>query len=464
MRKICILGDSVATSREEREAPLAGWGQYLGEFLGEGYEVRNYARDAMTLRGYYTERLANLLTLLTPGDLVLIAFGRLEQRINQLNRHHGPREYKEYLRLYVEAIRAEGAVPVLLTQEAGCTFDEAGNVLNTHGVYPGLTREAAAETGASLVDMTEYTTTMLAELGPTRARRLYRWIDPGEHPNHPEGIIDASHFNEEGAREVARRTAARMRDTLGLPPDMIDPHLLVPGEIPPVLTEFAVSNPEMALTMAPSLLDVPVFTSPAPGQLVSAVRKLVGKAPVGSDYVLLYEKGRYLGGTAVSASGAWQWRRVVNWPAGLHSVEVLAVVGNAVSRTSVLEFDVVDHLEPPQIVSPKPDAWSGPRPRFSGTASRSTTKVMVLEQGRLIAEAPVKEDGTWQVTHAHDWRPGTHTVEFVGVFSAIHSEPVSLALRVHGLPEDNWLNTSLASRESCSSACGHAHYPAMPTW
>jgi lysophospholipase L1-like esterase len=462
MRKICIIGNSVAASRTEEEAPLAGWGQYLGAFVGAGCEVRNYARDAMTLRGYFTERLATLLTALAPGDLVLIAFGTVEQRINQLERHHGPREYKEYLRLYVDAIQAEGAVPVLVTPAVRCTFDEAGNVLDTHDGYPELTREAAAETGAPLIDMTAFTTAMLAELGPTRARRLFRWLDPGEHPNHPDGIIDSSHFNDLGAREVARRLAVAVLDTPDLPRDLIDPHSLAAGMLPPVLAEFTVNRPELALTMAPSLPETPVFSSPAPGELVGAARKFAGKAPAGTDYVLFYEQGRYLGGTPVSGTGAWQWRRVVNWSPGPHTVEVLGVVGNNVSRTSVVDFHVLDRLDPPEVIGPRPNAWCGPRPRFSGKAPQGAAKVMVLEQGRLIAEAPVQEDGTWRVTHAHDWRPGTYEVEFVAVFSAIRSAAVPLTLKIHGIPEDSWLHTSLSSREPCSGAC--EHYPAMPEW
>ncbi|MEU9402686.1 GDSL-type esterase/lipase family protein [Streptomyces sp. NPDC048242] len=462
MRKICIIGNSVAAPRSEEEAPLAGWGQYLGEFLGEGYEVRNYARDAMTLRGYFTERLTALLSLVGPGDLVLIAFGSVEQRINQLNRHHGPREYMEYMRLYVEAIRGEGAVPVLVTATARCAFDEAGNVVDTNDAYPELTRKAAAETGAVLVDMNAFTANLLAQLGPRRARRIFRWLDPGEHPNHPDGIIDSTHYNDMGAREVARRLAECLAHTPGLPQGMIDPQRLEPGMVPPVLTEFTVNRPELALTIAPSLPAAPVFDSPASGQIVGASRKLTGKAPAGTGYVLFYEAGRYLGGTAVSASGTWQWRRVVNWPAGPHTVEVLGVSGNEVSTTSAVDFEVLDRLDPPQVVEPRPDAWCGPRPRFSGTASRGVHKVMVLEQGRLIAEAPVQEDGTWRVTHAHDWRPGTYAVEFVSVFSAIHSAPTPLTLRVHGIPEDSWLHSSLSSREPCSGTC--EHYPAMPVW
>ncbi|MEV6014413.1 GDSL-type esterase/lipase family protein [Streptomyces sp. f51] len=462
MSKICILGNSVAAPRTDKEAPLAGWGQYLGEFLGEGHEVRNYARDAMTLRGYFGKRLTTLLNLLSPGDLVLIAFGHDEQRVNQLNRYHAPREYQEYLRLYVDAIESAGAVPVLVTPAARCSFDEAGNVVDTHGGYTELTREAAAETGAALLDMAAFTTSMLTELGSTRARRMYRWLDPGEHPNHPDGIIDARHFGELGAREVARRTAAALREIPGLPGDLVDQLLLTPGESPEPLTEFAVSHPEAALDILPTLPDRPVFTSPDPGQFVGAQREFAGKAPAGSDYVLFYEEGRYLGGTAVSASGTWQWRRVAGWSDGPHRVEALAVAGNAVSRRSELEFEVIERLAAPRIVSPEPDAWTGSRPSFSGRASLGTSKVMVLEQGRVIAEAPVKRDGTWQVTHAHDWRPGTRTVEFVSVFGAVRSASASRTLRVRGIPEDSWLNTSLESREGCAGGC--EHYPAMPAW
>jgi len=48
------------------------------------------------------------------------------------------------------------------------------------------------------------------------------------------------------------------------------------------------------------------------------------------------------------------------------------------------------------------------------------------------------------------------------VFSAIHSAPASLTLRVHGIPEDSRLHTSLSSRASCPGEC--EHYPAMPGW
>ncbi|MFD8823853.1 GDSL-type esterase/lipase family protein [Streptomyces sp. NPDC059605] len=462
MRKICVIGNSVAASRTEAEAPLAGWGQYLEEFLGADCDVRNYARDAMTLRDYYTGRFAALLTLVGPGDLVLIAFGHVEQRINQLNRYHGPREYKEYLRLYVEALRAEGAVPVLVTPAARCVFDVSGNPVDTHDGYARLTLEAAVELGCPAVDMNASTTRLLAELGPMRARGLYRWLDPGEHPGHPQGIVDASHFNHAGAREAARLVASGLAGVPGLPPGLVDVQRLVPGQAPPVQTEFTVQQPQLALTARPEVAVAPTVTSPAFAEPVGAGRKLTGTAPTGADYVIFFEEGEYLGGTRVAEDGTWQWRRAVQWPAGRHEVTAVALAGNAVSTAAETQFEVLDRLEAPEVIGPRKGAWSGPRPRFSGTAGRGVRKVMVLERGRLIAEAPVQDDGSWRVTHPHDWRPGTYTVEFVAVFSAIHSPPARLELKVHGVPEDSWLHTSMSARVPCGPGC--EHYPALPAW
>ncbi|MEU1437465.1 hypothetical protein ABZ438_25885 [Streptomyces sp. NPDC005786] len=462
MRKICVIGNSVAASRTEREAPLAGWGQYLKEFLGPDCDVRNYARDAMTLRGYYTQRFATLLTLVGHGDLVLIAFGNVEQRINQLNRYHGPREFKEYLRLYVEALRAEGAVPVLVTPTARCVFDVSGSPVDTHDGFQRLTLEAAAEFGCPVIDMTASTTQLLAELGPMRARGHFQWLDPGEHPAHPHGIIDATHYNHAGAREAARLVASGLAGLPGLPPGLVDIQSLVPGQMPPIQTEFTVQQPQLALTAQPEVAVAPAVTSPVLGELRGAGRKLTGTAPVGAEYVLFFEEGEYLGGTRTAEDGTWQWRRAVQWPGGRHKVTVIALAGNAVSTAAETEFEVIDRLEAPETAGPRGGARSGPRPRFSGKAGRGVEKVMVLEQGRLIAEAPVADDGSWRVTHAHDWRPGTYTVEFVAVFSAIHSPPTRLELKVHGVPEDSWLHTSMSSRLPCGPGC--EHYPALPSW
>ncbi|WP_406430370.1 Ig-like domain-containing protein [Streptomyces sp. NBC_01589] len=458
MSKICIVGNSVAKSRTREEAPLAGWGQYLGDFLMPYHEVRNYARDAMTARTYFTDRLATLLNLLEPGDVVVVDFGTVEQRIDNPMRYHGPREFKEFLYLYVDAIRNEGAVPVLLTPTARCGFDIQGNVVDTSDEYPQLIREAATETGAALVDMHAYTMQLLLELGPQRARQYYRWTDAGEHPNHPDGIIDSTHFNEIGAREVARIVAIGLHNSPGVPHGFVNPDVVALGAgYPPLLTEFTVEKPEIALHSEMRFGAPPVLLSPSPSKTVGVMQKFSGTADAGTSYILFFENGSYLGGTRVNGEGKWLWRRVVNWPAGDHLVQAVGMVDQAVSPVATVSFTVKDWVEPPIVTAPRDGSINGSRPKFSGTAEPGVSKVAVLENGRLIASAPVQEDGTWKVTHAHDWKPGTYTVEFVSVFSAIHSTPTRLTLRIHGIPEGNWIRESAASRERCSDTCDH--YP-----
>ncbi|WP_030184145.1 hypothetical protein [Streptomyces sp. NRRL S-813] len=463
MNKLCIIGNSVATSRTPAEAPLAGWGQYLTDFLNSQYEVKNYARDAMTARSYYTERFITLLNMIGPGDVVAIDFGAVEQRINVPLRYHSPREFKEFLGLYVEAISGEGATPVLVTPTARCVFDVHGNVVDSHDGYPELVRECAAVTGAPLVDLNHFTTQLLQDLGPTRARGFYRWTDAGEHPNHPDGIIDSTHFNEAGAREVARIFASVLHQLPGLPPGLIDPGALQgQGGYPPVQAEFTVSNPESALYGGNPVVGPPTIKSPSPSRAVSPLHKFSGEAPPGTSYMLFFEGNSYVGGTGVNSEGRWIWRRAVSWPAGEHLVQAVGITDAGVTAVASVPFTVRDHVEAPVVLGPREGAWSGPRPRFSGTAADGVSKVMVLEGGRLIAEAPVREDGTWSVRHPHDWRPGRYLVEFVSVFSALHSRPTPLNVRIHGVPQDNWIRTSAAARVGCGEKC--EHLPFAGSW
>ncbi|MBT2471964.1 hypothetical protein J7E97_29920 [Streptomyces sp. ISL-66] len=461
MSKICVVGNSVAKSRKPEESPLAGWGQFLTEFVMPYHEVRNYARDAMTARTYFLERLPTLLELLEPGDIVLIDFGTVEQRFDNPMRYHGPREFKEFMYLYVEAIRAQGAVPVLMTSASRCTFDNEGNVADTLGEYPQLMREAAAETGAGLVDLHAFTTRMLQELGPQRARQYFRWVDAGEHPNHPDGFIDSTHFNEIGAREVARIVAIGLHNSPVVPHGFVNPEAVAMApQLPPPAAEFTVEKPEFALYSDQRYGNAPVFGSPSAGKLISAMGKFSGTADPGTSYLLFFENGGYAGGTRVSQEGKWLWRRVLNWTAGDHILQAVGITGHGPTPVATLPFTVKDWVAPPVVTSPKDGGYAGTRPRFTGTAEPGVSKIAILENGRLIASVAVAPDGQWKVTHPHVWKPGTYTLDFVAVFSAIHSVPARITMRVHGVPEDNWIRQSaLVSREPCSdNPCEHYPY------
>ena len=45
---------------------------------------------------------------------------------------------------------------------------------------------------------------LVQQFGPENSRWLYMHLEPGEHPNYPDGRNDNTHFNELGARKMAQ--------------------------------------------------------------------------------------------------------------------------------------------------------------------------------------------------------------------------------------------------------------------
>jgi len=76
-----------------------------------------------------------------------------------------------------------------------------------------------------LIDLDEKSKALLQKLGPENSKWLYNWLDPGEHPNYPEGHKDNTHFSELGARKMAEIVLAEIKNT----------HLELAGHIRPPL-------------------------------------------------------------------------------------------------------------------------------------------------------------------------------------------------------------------------------------
>ncbi|WP_121740264.1 GDSL-type esterase/lipase family protein [Streptomyces sp. E1N211] len=250
-RTIFVLGDSVPAPRTDEEAPMAGWGQKIEGLLTGPVDVANYARSAMTTRKYFTERFPAMLNRMKRGDIVLIGFGGVDHMISNGMRYVPVPEYQELLRLFARYIHAEGGVPVLVTPCARYAFAPTGEVVNTRGEYPRAMLEVAAELGAPVIDLTGRTMELWAQIGPTRLRQYFAWVDAGEHPLHPDGQIDSSHLNHEGAAQVARVVVSGLCE-LGIldQADVDVTALMTPPVLPPVSTEFTIQSPEAALHYA----------------------------------------------------------------------------------------------------------------------------------------------------------------------------------------------------------------------
>jgi len=214
--KVYLAGDSTMCSYGESVRPRAGWGEKLGELLVEGIQVCNHASSGRSSKSFIHEgRLAAIEESIREGDYLFIQFGHNDEKPDE-ERHTDPyTTFPEHLRRYVDAALSRGAHPVLITPVQRRSFDENGSLRDTHGDYPDSIRQSAAEWGVPLVDLSVSSWRLFEELGPAGTKELLLWLEPGEHPNYPDGVQDDTHFCEKGAARIAGLVADGLRQ-LGL--------------------------------------------------------------------------------------------------------------------------------------------------------------------------------------------------------------------------------------------------------
>ncbi|MEW4328621.1 rhamnogalacturonan acetylesterase [Rossellomorea marisflavi] len=198
---IFLAGDSTVADYPETSAPQAGWGQTFPAFLDPSISVRNHAANGRSSKSFIDEgRLDAIRDEIAEGDYLFIQFGHNDSK--QDERFTDPfTTYKEHLLRYIETAREKKAHPLLITPVARRKFGSDGTVLDTHGDYPEAMKELAREQSVPVIDLHKRSLKLLDTLGPIRSKALYMWIDP--HPNFPDGAMDNTHFNEDGAHEIA---------------------------------------------------------------------------------------------------------------------------------------------------------------------------------------------------------------------------------------------------------------------
>jgi lysophospholipase L1-like esterase len=67
-----------------------------------------------------------------------------------------------------------------------------------------LVREVARQFNTPLVDLDAMSRELLEKMGEENSKLLYLQLEPGDHPNYPEGKKDNTHFSELGARKMAQ--------------------------------------------------------------------------------------------------------------------------------------------------------------------------------------------------------------------------------------------------------------------
>lgn len=198
-RNIYIVGDSTASEYGPERYPRMGWGQVLGDFYGDDVTVIDSAKSGRSARSFISEGFFALLeSQLDSEDVLLIQFGHNDQKINSPERYaEADTTFKEYLRKYISLAHKKNAKPVLLTPVVRRKFDD-GELVPTHGKYPGAIRDLALESDVPLIDMTLLSGQLVAALGEQESKEIYLHLVTGDGP-----VEDNTHFSERGAYAMA---------------------------------------------------------------------------------------------------------------------------------------------------------------------------------------------------------------------------------------------------------------------
>ena len=202
-----LLGDS--TVCDQPGEPYSSWGQMLPRFLKPGIAVANHAESGETYRDSLARRrLDKVVSAMRPGDTVLMQFGHNDQKQIKENNGGPFTTYKDEIRAHVDAIRAHGGVPVIVSSMERRNFDAAGKVVPSLRHYADAARESAKELGVAFIDLNAMSKPFYEALGPELSKQAFAEPEPGR--------IDNTHHNNYGGYELAQAVLTGMRQG-GLP-------------------------------------------------------------------------------------------------------------------------------------------------------------------------------------------------------------------------------------------------------
>jgi len=210
--KVYIIGDSTASIKQKKYYPETGWGMPFAGFFTEKVAVDNRAQNGKSTKSFLAEsRWTSVMDSLKKGDYVLIQFGHNDE-VQTKKSATTPAEYQKNLRKFVTDSRSRQAIPILITPVARRSFDESGKFVDSHTAYSLLVKEVGAELQVPVIDLNTKSIALLEKAGVEQSAYYFNHLQPGEHPNYPNGKVDNTHFNELGARAVAQIVLQEIRN------------------------------------------------------------------------------------------------------------------------------------------------------------------------------------------------------------------------------------------------------------
>jgi lysophospholipase L1-like esterase len=224
---VYLVGDSTVADYSDYDGeeylnkryPVMGWGQVFQPFLRpdslaklkfliktDSVMVLDKARGGRSTRTFFEEgRWAQVYQNLQKNDVVMIQFGHNDAAVDKPERYVNIQGYKEFLRLYVNQTRQKGATPILLTPVTRNYPWKDGKIGNVHGEYPQAVKDVAKEQNVLLIDLQQLSIDSFSAKGQEFVSANYFMNLPaGKFKNYPDGQKDNTHFQPDGAKEVAR--------------------------------------------------------------------------------------------------------------------------------------------------------------------------------------------------------------------------------------------------------------------
>ncbi len=239
---VFLIGDS--TVCDQPREPFSSWGQSLPNFLTPDIAVANHGESGETYRASIDRRrLDKMLTLMKPGDFMLMQFGHNDQK-QIAAKTGGPfTTYKAEIKQHVDAVRAHGGIPVIISPMERRNYNADGSFKPSLSQYAEASRQAAQELGVAFIDLNAQSMKFYGALGQKKAYLAFAG----------HGLTrDATHHDNYGSYELAKIIVQGLRDD----------HLALAAHIKPDFADFDPSHPDDVDTFA--LPPSPQFTNLRP--------------------------------------------------------------------------------------------------------------------------------------------------------------------------------------------------------
>lgn len=213
--KIFLAGDSTMSIKETKAYPETGWGMPFVHFWDSSVTVVNKAKNGRSTKTFISEGLwQSIMNEGHEGDYVFIQFGHNDEAKEKAERYSTPEQFKENLVRFIKESKDKGMVPVLLSPVTRRRFDSTGRIVETHIPYSSLVEQVAKAQQVLFIDLDRLSREVLQQFGKENSKWLFLQLNPGEHPNYPDGRNDNTHFNELGARLIAQVVLKEIKNNI----------------------------------------------------------------------------------------------------------------------------------------------------------------------------------------------------------------------------------------------------------